>query len=101
MDILLRPRELELGLVNEQQAESKAVELGVGGLPDLDHPKICTIHEINETAAGQLYLVMAYYEGETLKDRIDRGPLALNVAVAVATQVGQGLAEAHGAGIVH
>ena len=67
----------------------------------LDHPNICTIHEINETGNGQLYLVMAYYEGETLKERIDRGPLALDEAVDIATQVGQGLAEAHGAGIVH
>ncbi len=36
----------------------------------LDHPNICTIHEINETDDGQLYLVMAYYAGETLKERI-------------------------------
>ena len=36
----------------------------------LDHPNICTIFEINETDDGQLYLVMAYYEGETLKERI-------------------------------
>ncbi len=67
----------------------------------LDHPNICTIFEINETDDGQLYLVMAYYEGETLKQRIERGPLALDEAVDIATQVGQGLAEAHGAGIVH
>ena len=67
----------------------------------LDHPNICTIHEINETDDGQLYLVMAYYEGETLKERIERGPLALDEAVDIATQVGRGLAEAHGAGIVH
>ena len=67
----------------------------------LDHLNICTIYEINETPDGQLYLVMAYYEGETLKQRIERGPLALDEAVDVATQVGQGLAEAHGAGIVH
>ena len=67
----------------------------------LDHPNICAIHEINETADGQLYLVMAYYEGETLKERIERGPLALDEAVDIATQVGQGLAEAHSAGIVH
>ncbi len=39
----------------------------------LDHPNICTIHEINETDDGQLYLVMAYYEGETLKKKIARG----------------------------
>ena len=67
----------------------------------LDHPNICTIHEINETADGQLYLVMAYYEGETLKERIERGVLALDEAVDIATQVGRGLAEAHRAGIVH
>ena len=34
----------------------------------LDHPNICTIYEINETEDGQLYLVMAHYEGETLKN---------------------------------
>jgi len=67
----------------------------------LDHPNICTIHEINETDDGQLYLVMAYYEGETLKERIERGPLVLEDATDIATQVGQGLAEAHAAGIVH
>ena len=67
----------------------------------LDHPNICTIFEINETDDGQLYLVMAHYEGETLKDRIARGPMALADALDIATQVGQGLAEAHGAGIVH
>ena len=44
---------------------------------------------------------MAHYEGETLKERIERGPLPLDDAVDIATQVGQGLAEAHKAGIVH
>ena len=67
----------------------------------LDHPNICTIHEINETPDGQLYLVMAYYEGETLKEKIERGPLALDEALDIAIQVGQGLAAAHTAGVVH
>ena len=67
----------------------------------LDHPNICNIHEINETDDGQLYLVMAHYEGETLKERIGRGPLPLDEAIGIATQVGQGLAKAHAAGIVH
>ncbi len=47
----------------------------------LDHPNICTIHEINETTDGQLYLVMAHYAGETLKERIAGGPLALDDAI--------------------
>ena len=67
----------------------------------LDHPNICTIFEINETDDRQLYLVMASYAGETLKERIARGPLKLDDALDIATQVGQGLAEAHGAGIEH
>ena len=67
----------------------------------LDHPNICNIHEINEAPDGQLYLVMAHYEGETLKERIERGALKLDEAVDIATQVGRGLAKAHAAGIVH
>ena len=67
----------------------------------LDHLNICTIYEINETPDGQLYLVMAHYDGETLKERIARGPLGFDDALDTAIQVGQGLAEAHGAGIVH
>ena len=50
------------------------------------HPNICIIHEINETDDGQLYLVMAHYEGETLKERIARGPLELDAALDIATQ---------------
>ena len=44
---------------------------------------------------------MAHYEGETLKERIARGPLELKDAIDIATQLGQGLGEAHRAGIVH
>ena len=44
---------------------------------------------------------MAYYEGETLKERIARGALAVDEAIDIATQVGQGLAKAHAAGITH
>ena len=36
----------------------------------LDHPNICTVYEIDETEEGQLFISMAYYEGETLKERI-------------------------------
>ncbi len=67
----------------------------------LDHINICTIHEINETPDGQLYLVMAYYEGQTLAQRIERGPIDLQETIDIVTQVGRGLSEAHHAGIVH
>lgn len=67
----------------------------------LDHPNICTIHEIDEAEDGQLFIVMACYEGETLKDRIARGPLPLDEVLDTAQGIAQGLAKAHGQGIVH
>ena len=47
----------------------------------LDHPNICTIHEIDESENGQLFIVMAYYDGETLKKKIERGLLNLEEAI--------------------
>ena len=44
---------------------------------------------------------MAYYEGGTLQEKIARGPLAIDEALDIAIQIGQGLAEAHTAGVVH
>ena len=67
----------------------------------LDHPNICTIHEINETDDDQMFIAMACYEGETLKKKIERGPMDLDQAVRIAIQVGEGLAKAHSLGIVH
>jgi len=67
----------------------------------LDHPNICTIHEIGETEDGQMFIAMACYEGETLKKKIERGPMDPHEAIKVAVQVGEGLAKAHGRGIVH
>jgi serine/threonine protein kinase len=67
----------------------------------LQHPNICTIHDIDETADNQLFIVMDCYEGDTLRQKIERGPLKLEEACDLALQVGQGLSEAHAHGIVH
>jgi TolB-like protein/tetratricopeptide (TPR) repeat protein len=67
----------------------------------LDHPNICTIHYIEDTDDGQMFMVMAYYEGETLKRKIQRGPLRLQEALDIAIQTAHGLAKAHQRGIVH
>jgi serine/threonine protein kinase/Tol biopolymer transport system component len=67
----------------------------------LDHPAICTIYEIDETGDGALFIAMALCEGETLRDRIERGPLPLAEAVGIAEQIAAGLARAHEKGIVH
>jgi len=66
-----------------------------------DHPSICTIHGIDQAPDGQLFIVMAYYEGVTLKQRLEGGQLPVEEALEIATQVAQGLARAHRAGVVH
>jgi eukaryotic-like serine/threonine-protein kinase len=67
----------------------------------LEHPNICTIHDIGETDDGRLYLAMPLYDGETLEQRIARGLLAVAEATDVAVQMLRGLAKAHARGIVH
>ncbi len=67
----------------------------------LDHPNICTIFEVNETDQGDIFIAMAFYEGETLDRILSRGALSLNRALMIAAQAGRGLAAAHEELIVH
>ena len=67
----------------------------------LEHPNICTIYDIGETEDGQLFLAMPLYDGETLEQRIKRGPLAIGDATDIAVQMLRGLAKAHARGIIH
>jgi serine/threonine protein kinase len=67
----------------------------------LDHANICTIYEIDETPQGQVFISMAYYQGETLKDKIERGPVSLQEAIHLTRQIGEGLSKAHEKGIIH
>ena len=66
-----------------------------------DHRNICTIHDIGSTGDGRLFIVMAHYEGETLKRKIEAGPLDIDTAIEIAAQVAEGLAKAHAQGVVH
>ncbi len=66
----------------------------------LSHPNVTTIHEINE-ADGKTFLALEYVEGETLEQRIEKGPLALQAALDIARQIADGLQAAHAKGIVH
>jgi pimeloyl-ACP methyl ester carboxylesterase len=67
----------------------------------LDHSNICTIYSVEQAPDGRLFLVMPYYEGETLQGRIRRGPLPVAEALDYARQLAAGLGHAHAAGIVH
>ena len=67
----------------------------------LDHPHIATVYEVDETTDGRLFIAMAYYEGETLRSKLERSALAVTDVVALAAQVADGLKAAHAAGLVH
>jgi serine/threonine protein kinase len=66
----------------------------------LSHPNICTIYEVGESE-DRPYIAMEYVEGETLRDRVKRGPLEPGEAVGLVDQVAAGLGEAHGKDIIH
>src|SRR5437667_4250884 len=67
----------------------------------LDHPNICTVHEIDEAEDGQMFISMSFYEGKTLNRRIERKDVALEETIDIAMQVASGLGKAHAQGIVH
>lgn len=67
----------------------------------LDHPNICTIHDVDETEDGQLFIAMALYEGRTLYEKLADGAFSVDEALDCAVQLADGLAAAHAAGIVH
>jgi TolB-like protein/Tfp pilus assembly protein PilF len=66
----------------------------------LNHPNILTVYEIGEDRSIH-YIISELIEGETLRERLTRGPMQLSEAVEVAIQVASALAAAHQAGIVH
>jgi serine/threonine-protein kinase len=67
----------------------------------LDHPNIGIIHGIDKTDDGRMFIVMAYYEGQTLSQKLSGGPLTLRQAMDWACQIAAGLAAAHTRNIVH
>src|SRR5512135_3372317 len=66
----------------------------------LNHPNICTLHDIGE-ADGTTYLVMELLAGETLGERLARGPVPLDQALSIASEIADALAAAHRQGVIH
>ena len=87
---LLSDKEAEQRFISEAKAASS-----------FDHPNICTIYEIDKTDDDQLFIAMAYYKGETLKKKIEKGPIKIEEAIDIVSQVAEGLKRAHNKGIVH
>jgi len=66
----------------------------------LDHPNICSIHEVGE-ADGHQFIVMQFVDGETLDARLKDRPIDLKEALNIAVQLADALVEAHTRGIIH
>ncbi|MEO5936605.1 MAG: serine/threonine-protein kinase, partial [Terriglobales bacterium] len=69
-------------------------------ISSLNHPHICTLHDIGEQD-GIGFLVLEYLEGETLSERLQKGPLPTAELLKTAIQIADGLDKAHRSGIVH
>ena len=87
---LTRDEEAKKRFIHEAEAASS-----------LEHANICNIHEIGETDNGQMFIVMSSYEGETLKKKIEKGPLKLKEALSIIIQIAEGLAKVHEKDIIH
>ena len=67
----------------------------------LDHPFICSVHEVATASDGRPYIVMQFVEGETLADQLRRGPLDPRAALALAADIADALRAAHAQGVIH
>ena len=111
MGVVYKARHTELGsfaalkflpphLVAEKAAKKRFVHEAKAA-SSLEHPNICPVYDIGATDDGRMYIVMPYYEGETLQQKLERGPMELAKAIDVANQIASGLAKAHETGITH
>jgi len=86
-------------LIQDEEAKERFV-LEAQAAAALSHPNICTIHEIDEEE-GKSFIAMEYVEGQSLRAKIEKGPLEIDEALNISMQVAEGLEEAHKKGIIH
>jgi len=85
--------------LGNEQAEKRLIREAKAAAT-LDHPNICTVHEVGEEG-DRPFIVMQFVEGETLSYRLRNAPPSVQEAVDIAAQVAEALVEAHSRGVVH
>ena len=111
MGVVYRARDRRLGrivalkflpdyLSTDPEAKARFIHEGRAA-SSLDHSAICTIYEIGEVADGQMYMAMAFIEGQPLADVIEQGPLPLERALRISIQIADGLRHSHEQGVTH
>ncbi|HEY6064759.1 MAG TPA: serine/threonine-protein kinase, partial [Thermoanaerobaculia bacterium] len=86
--------------LSENPAFRQRFEREAKTISQLSHPHICTLHDVGNEA-GVEYLVMEFLEGQTLTDRIEKGPLPLDQVLRYGIEISDALDKAHRLGIVH
>jgi serine/threonine-protein kinase len=93
-DDLGLPPEVKRSLFDRMRNEAKAAAA-------LTHPNVVTLHDMGETDEVGLFLVFAYVEGPTLRERIENGPLPPIEVSKIALDLGGALTHAHQNGVIH
>ena len=91
---------LPLELTQDKDARER-LRLEAQTASALDHPNICTIHEIDDTPDGRVFVAMSFYDGQSLKERIAEGPVPIADAIRFGIELTRGMAAAHEAGVIH
>ena len=91
---------LPTALSNDKRAKDRFLQEALAA-SSLDHANVCTLYEVGETDDGQMFLAMAYYGGDTLRERISESALDIDEALRLASQIAKGLCRAHHSGVVH
>jgi eukaryotic-like serine/threonine-protein kinase len=86
--------------LSERPDSKQRFEREARAISSLQHPNICTLFDIG-SHDGTNYLVMEYLEGETLADRLTRGPLPPDQVLKYGVEIAEGLEKAHRSGVVH
>jgi serine/threonine-protein kinase len=87
-------------LTDDQEARDRFI-LEARAASALQHPNVCVVYDIDESARGEMFIAMEYLGGATLKETLHGGPMKPEEAIEVAAQILTGLAAAHRQGILH